>query len=78
VVDCSEALAIDLSTSVLRIAAAAPVAVRQTKATLRRAGSLEDAPDGEALCQAIDDATDAMAEAVAAFRDKRKPVSRGQ
>jgi enoyl-CoA hydratase/carnithine racemase len=57
------------------IAAAAPVAVAQLKATLRDDGnrSLGEALDREAACQAINYATTDMAEACKAFGEKRKP-----
>jgi enoyl-CoA hydratase len=61
-----------------QLASAAPVALRQTKDTLRRSRSLDDALDREALCQAIDYASGDVSEAIAAFREKRKPVFRGR
>jgi enoyl-CoA hydratase len=60
------------------LAAHAPVALKQTKATLRETRTLNDALDREADCQAVDYATADLAESIAAFRDKRKPVYRGR
>ena len=62
------------------IASAAPIAVMQTKATLRaklQAG-LAQALEREAQNQAIDFATADLKEAVAAFRDSRKPKFSGR
>lgn len=61
------------------IAAAAPVAVTQLKATLRDGGyrSLDEALDREAACQAIDYATADMGEACAAFAERRTPRFQG-
>ncbi|HZO15309.1 MAG TPA: enoyl-CoA hydratase-related protein [Polyangiaceae bacterium] len=92
VVDAAEALRIGLVSRVcLRgellqtaraladdIASAAPVAVQQTKATLRRPRSLEDALDREAAMQAIDYATDDLREAILAFRERRPPRFEGR
>jgi enoyl-CoA hydratase len=57
------------------IAKGAPVAVAQLVETLRHGGhrTLDEALDREASCQAVDYATTDMTEAIAAFRDKRKP-----
>lgn len=57
------------------IATGAPVAVAQLTETLRHGGyrTLDEALDREASCQAVDYATADMAEAIAAFRAKRKP-----
>ena len=62
------------------IAGAAPIAVAQAKATLARGAdlSLTEALEREAACQAIDYASADMAEAVAAFREKREPVFRAR
>ena len=62
------------------IAAAAPVAVSQVKATLRDVGyrSLSEALDREAACQAIDYATADLVEACDAFGEKRKPAFTGK
>ncbi len=57
------------------IAKGAPVAVAQLTETLRHGGyrTLDEALDREASCQAVDYATRDMAEAIDAFRNKRKP-----
>ncbi|MEZ4223962.1 MAG: enoyl-CoA hydratase-related protein [Polyangiaceae bacterium] len=57
------------------IASAAPIAVRQTKATLRRAllRELHGALETEALNQAIDFGTGDLQEAIASFRENRRP-----
>ena len=92
IVDAAEALRIGLVSRVCprgelaqtaraladEIASAAPVAVQQTKATLRRRRSLEDALDREAAMQAIDYATDDLREAILAFRERRPPRFEGR
>jgi enoyl-CoA hydratase/carnithine racemase len=60
------------------IAANAPIAVAQLKDSLRQDRTLEQALDREAACQALDYATEDMKEAVAAFRNKRKPTFTGR
>lgn len=94
VIDAERAAAIGLVTEVLpvrelqrraravagEIASGAPVAVAQLVETLRHGGyrTLDEALDREASCQAVDYATEDMAEAIAAFRDKRKPAFVGR
>src|SRR4051812_28396718 len=58
-----------------RIAGAAPIATRLTKAGLRAGGhrSIEDALQYEALAQPVTFATDDLREGLAATREKRKP-----
>jgi enoyl-CoA hydratase/carnithine racemase len=63
-----------------RIAGAAPIATRLTKAGLRTGGhpSMEDALQYEALAQPVTFATDDLREGLAANRDKRKPGFTGR
>jgi enoyl-CoA hydratase/carnithine racemase len=63
-----------------RIAGAAPIATRLTKAGLRTGGhaSMEDALQYEALAQPVTFATDDLREGLAATREKRKPEFRGR
>ena len=63
-----------------RIAAAAPVATRLTKAGLRAGGhrSIEDALQYEALAQPVTFATDDLREGLAATREKRQPNFTGR
>jgi enoyl-CoA hydratase/carnithine racemase len=63
-----------------RIAGAAPLATRLTKAGLRTGGhkSLEDALNYESLAQPMTFATDDLREGLAATRDKRKPTFTGR
>ena len=58
-----------------RIAAAAPIATRLTKAGLRAGGhaSLEEALQYEALAQPVTFATDDLREGLAASRERRRP-----
>jgi enoyl-CoA hydratase len=62
------------------IAGAAPIAVRQTKATMRRAllAQLPGALAQEALNQAIDFGTEDLLEAISAFRAGRTPEFHGK
>lgn len=62
------------------IASAAPIAVRQTKATLRRSllAQLPGALAQEALNQAIDFGTEDLLEAIDAFRNGRTPEFHGK
>ncbi len=62
------------------IALGAPVAIAQLKATLAGSATrtLDETLEREAACQAIDYATDDMAEAIAAFKNKRRPVFVGK
>jgi enoyl-CoA hydratase len=61
------------------IASAAPIAVQQTKQTLARPllEALETQVAREAECQAVDFASQDLAEAVAAFRARREPEFSG-
>ena len=60
------------------IVAGAPMAVAQTKTTLRTSpANLDAALAAEAAAQALCYGTDDMGEAVAAFRARRKPVFTG-
>jgi enoyl-CoA hydratase len=63
-----------------RIASAAPIAVRLTKAGLRGGGhqSLEEALQYEALAQPVTFATEDLREGLAATREKRKPNFTGR
>jgi enoyl-CoA hydratase/carnithine racemase len=63
-----------------RIAAAAPIAVRLTKAGLRSGGhaSIEEALQFEALAQPVTFATEDLREGLAATREKRKPSFTGR
>src|SRR3954466_14033679 len=63
-----------------RIAGAAPIATRLTKAGLRTGGhpSMEDALQYEALAQPVTFATDDLREGLAATREKRKPGFTGR
>jgi enoyl-CoA hydratase/carnithine racemase len=63
-----------------RIAGAAPIATRLTKAGLRTGGhaSMEDALQYEALAQPVTFATDDLREGLEATREKRKPEFRGR
>jgi enoyl-CoA hydratase/carnithine racemase len=63
-----------------RIAAAAPIATRLTKAGLRQGGhrSIEDALQFEALAQPVTFATDDLREGLAATREKRAPTFTGR
>jgi enoyl-CoA hydratase len=63
-----------------RIAAAAPIATRLTKAGLRAGGhrSMEDALQFEALAQPVTFATEDLREGLAANRDRRTPSFSGR
>jgi enoyl-CoA hydratase len=63
-----------------RVAAAAPIATRLTKAGLRAGGhrSLEDALQFEALAQPVTFATEDLREGLAANRDRRAPCFTGR
>ena len=63
-----------------RIAGAAPIATRLTKAGLRAGGhgSMEAALQYEALAQPVTFATDDLREGLAATREKRRPAFSGQ
>ena len=63
-----------------RIASAAPIATRLTKAGLRSGGhpSLEDALQYEALAQPVTFATDDLREGLSASRERRKPNFTGR
>ena len=63
-----------------RIAGAAPIATRLTKAGLRSGGhaSMEDALQYEALAQPVTFATDDLREGLAATKEKRRPEFGGR
>ena len=63
-----------------RVAGAAPVAIRLTKAGLRAGGhrSLEDALQYEALAQPVTFATEDLTEGLAAAKERRRPNFRGR
>jgi len=63
-----------------RIASAAPIATRLTKAGLRSGGhpTLEDALQYEALAQPVTFATDDLREGLAATRERRRPSFTGR
>ena len=63
-----------------RIAGAAPIATRLTKAGLRTGGhaSIEDALQYEALAQPVTFATDDLREGLAASRERRRPDFSGR
>jgi enoyl-CoA hydratase/carnithine racemase len=92
-VDADEALRLGLVTGVSepasllddalavagRIASAAPVAIRLTKAGMRAGhGSLEEALQYEALAQPVTFATEDLREGLAASREKRRPTFTGR
>lgn len=60
------------------IAAAAPIAVAQTKQSLLQERSLEEALAAEAFAQAIDYGTEDMKEGVRAFRERTPPRFSGR
>jgi enoyl-CoA hydratase len=63
-----------------RIASAAPIATRLTKAALARGGhrSYADALEWEALAQPVTLATEDLREGIAARRERRDPIFRGR
>jgi 2-(1,2-epoxy-1,2-dihydrophenyl)acetyl-CoA isomerase len=63
-----------------RLAAAAPIAISQTKRLLNNGmnATLEQALDEEGAAQSINFTTEDTAEAVRAFLDKREPTFRGR
>ena len=76
---CSDAVAAARAKA-REIAACAPIAVAQTKASLRGAfdRTLDDSLEGEARCQAVDYGTEDLVEGIAAIRDKRAPLFQGR
>jgi len=74
-----DALLDEALTAASRVAGAAPIASRLTKAGLRAGqGSLEEALQYEALAQPVTFATDDLREGLAATRERRTPKFTGR